>query len=66
MKEEIYKIIRNNPDLREKIGNELGIIESSVYGLAKRKSDKLQKFSVVKIIMEHTGKAEEEIFETVS
>ena len=66
MKEEIYKIIRNSPELREKIALELGIIESSVYGLAKRKSEKLEKFSVVKIIMSHTNKTEEQIFETVS
>jgi hypothetical protein len=61
MKEEIYKIIRNDPTLRKLIGDELDVIESTVYGHAVRKAPILERYTVIKIIMAHTGLKEEEI-----
>lgn len=64
LKEDIYQLIRNDIPLRIKISEGLGVIESSVYGAAKRKAPVLEKYIVIKIIMEYTEKSEEEIFET--
>lgn len=62
MKDEIYTIIRNDVPLRKKIAECLDISDQSVYGHAVRKAPKLNEYPVVKIIMEHTGKKEQEIF----
>ena len=63
LKEDIYQLIRNDIPLRLKISEVLGIIESSVYNAARRKAPVLEMYIVVKIIMEHTEKSEDEIFE---
>jgi len=63
MKNEIYHLIRNDIPLRVKIARFLGITDASVYNSATRKAPRLTEYPVVKIIMEHTGKSEEEIFE---
>lgn len=61
MKKEIYKIIRNDPALRILIAEELGVIESTVYGHAVRKAPILERYNVIKIIMTYTGLTEEEV-----
>lgn len=63
MKQEIYDIIRNDIPLRKKIAFSLGVENITVYGHAVRKSAKLIEYPIVKIIMDHTGKKENEIFE---
>ena len=63
MRNEIYHLIRNDIPLRIKIANLLGITDASVYNSATRKAPRLTEYLVVKIIMKHTGKSEEEIFE---
>lgn len=63
IKKEIYKLIRNDTKLRRKIANELEVTDASVYGHAVREAPKLKEYPVVKIIMEHTGYSEDQIFD---
>lgn len=63
MKDEIYTIIRNDIPLRDKLRVVFGITDASVWRLASRKAPKLNEYPAVKVIMEHTGKKEEEIFD---
>lgn len=65
IRDEIYHLIRNDVKLRMKMANHLEIAESTVYLHAKRKAPKLNDYNLVKILMDHTGKNEEEIFETM-
>lgn len=64
MKEEIYKLIRTDIPLRMKIAELIGTTDASVYNAATRKAPRLSHYHIVKIIMDHTGKTEDEIFET--
>lgn len=64
LKNEIYHLIRNDLGLRQKMATYLGVGEATIYGHAVRKAPKLNDFFLVKILMEHTGKTEEEVFET--
>ena len=68
LRKEITQIIRTDTKLRRKISEELDVSDSTVYGHAVRYENgtggvKLLEYPVIKIIMEHTGKTEEEIFE---
>ena len=63
MKNEIYTIIRNDVTLRRKIAVQLGVGDATVYGHAVRKAPKLNEYPIVRIIMQHTGKKEDEIFD---
>ena len=63
MKNEIYTIIRNDVPLRKKIADHLGVTDSTVYGHAVRKAPKLNEYPIVRIIMEHTRKKEDEVFD---
>lgn len=58
----IFTLIRNDIPLRIKIADSLGIIESSVYRLAQRKSKKLTQYHIIEIILKHTGYKVEDIF----
>jgi hypothetical protein len=62
-KDEIYTIIRNDIPLRDKLRALFGITDASVWRLAARKAPKLMEYPAIKIIMEHTGKEEHEIFD---
>lgn len=62
MKQEIYDILRNNIPLRKDIADYLGVTDSTVYGHAVRNAPRLNDFIIIKIIMKHTGKNENEIF----
>lgn len=63
MKNEIYTIIRNDVPLRRKIAVHLDVADSTVYGHAVRKAPKLNEYPIVRIIMDHTGKKEDEVFD---
>ena len=60
---EVYDIIRNDIPLRHKIANELRIEVNSVYQSAIRRSTKFSLPFIAKIITDHTGKKEEDIFD---
>lgn len=62
LKDEVYQKIRNDIPLREKIAEQLGITESSVYVYAVRKSLSLSKPVVVNIIKKHFSLTEEALF----
>lgn len=59
----ILHIIRNDVKLRIKMAAHLGVSDSTIYLHAKRNAPKLNDYGLIKIVMEHTGKTEEEIFE---
>lgn len=63
LKESIYKKIRTDLKLRQKIAASLKISDTSVYRQAERKSIKLELYKVVKIIIEHTGLKDSKIIE---
>lgn len=63
LKPEIYIIIRRDLKLRQKISTEFKISDTSVYRQAERKSKKLETYSIVQIIKEHTGLEDDKIFE---
>lgn len=63
IKDEIYHLIRNDVKLRMKMANHLEIAESTIYLHATRKAPKLNDYNLIKILMEHTGKSEDDIFE---
>ena len=65
LKDEVYFQIRNDIQLREKISEQLGITDISVYRYGVRKSPTLSKPVIIKVISEHTGKSESEIIETL-
>jgi hypothetical protein len=62
IRDEIYHLIRNDVKLRMKMAEHLGVAESTIYLHAKRKAKKLSDYNLVRILMDHTGKSEEEIF----
>lgn len=62
MRDDIYTIIRNDVPLRKKIADHFNVRDQTIYEHAVRKAPKLNEYPVVKIIMEHTGKKEEDIF----
>lgn len=64
LKDEIYQLIRHDWQLREVIANSLGVSEGTIYVYAKRKSQRLEHYFSVKLIMFHTSKTEKEIFKT--
>lgn len=64
LRPEIYQMIINDLELRKKIAVQLEVLDNTVYYSAQRKSAKLRDYQVIKIIMEHTGLSESEIFET--
>lgn len=66
MKDEIYNLIRNNPQLRELIGKEMNVLESTVYTHAVRKAPCLEKKGVLRILTKATGLKEHELFEKES
>lgn len=62
--EEIKKIIRNDIPLRKKIGEQLGIEQSTVYGYVSKPSREkaLTRYPItLKVLREHTGMKESEI-----
>lgn len=63
IRNEIFQKIRTDVPLRKKIASYLDITDASVYNSAVRKAPRLSEYPVIKIIMEHTGQNEEEIFE---
>ena len=63
LKESIYKKIRTDLKLRQRIAASLKISDTSVYIQAERKSIKLELYKVVKIIIEHTGLTDSKIIE---
>jgi hypothetical protein len=65
IKEEIFHLIRNDVKLRIKMAAYSGVSDTTIYLHAKRKAPKLYDYNLVKIVMDHTGKSEEEIFETL-
>lgn len=64
LKDEIYQLIRQDWQLREVIANSLGVSEGTIYAYAKRKSQRLEHYFSIKLIMFHTSKTEKEIFKT--
>lgn len=64
LKDEVYQLIRQDWQLREVIANSLGVSEGTIYAYAKRKSQRLEHYFSVKLIMFHTSKTEKEIFKT--
>lgn len=63
-KDDVYQLIRKEWQLREVIANALGVSEGTIYAYAKRKSQRLEHYFSVKLIMLHTGKTEKELFKT--
>lgn len=63
LKDEVYKIIRNDIPLRAKLADSLNIERDSVYNAAVRKSPKFSLPFVLDIIIKHTGKTKDEILE---
>lgn len=63
IRDEIYHLIRNDLKLRIKMASHLDVSDATIYLHAKRKAPKLNDYNLVKILMDHTGKSEEEIFE---
>lgn len=64
LKDEVYQLIRQDWQLREVIANSLGVSEGTIYAYAKRKSQRLEHYFSVKLIMFYTSKTEKEIFKT--
>ncbi len=63
IRDDIYHLIRNDVKLRTKMAAHLEVSDATIYSHAKRKAPKLNDYNLVKILMEHTGKSEKEIFE---
>lgn len=61
MKDWVYTLIRNSPQLRKLIADELGVIESSIYQYAVRKSPSLERPFIMKLISEFTKKPLEDL-----
>jgi predicted DNA-binding protein YlxM (UPF0122 family) len=61
-KEEVYQLIRQDWQLRESIASVLGVSEGTIYSYAKRKSQRLEHYLSVKLIMLQSNKKEQDIF----
>lgn len=64
LEDDIYQLIRQDWQLREVIASALGVSEGTIYAYAKRKSQRLEHFFSIKLIMLHTNKTEKELFKT--
>ncbi len=67
LSEEVKRIIRNDIPLRKKIAEELGIEQITVYEyVARPKREKaLTRYPIViKVLKEHTGLKDKDIFES--
>ena len=64
MKEEIYRAIRTDLILREKIARVLEVQAATVYAYAVRRSERLEMFKSVEVIRGHLGLKSSEILES--
>lgn len=66
MRDEIFLKIQIDVPLRKKIADCEGISHMSVRKLCIEKAPKLSQYNILKIIKEHTGWTDDEIFEEKS
>lgn len=65
LKDEIYQLIRNDWNLRQKLASIINVSENTIYGHAVKKAPKLEHYKIVVEIMNYTGKKDKEVFENI-